>query len=92
MKARLDPQATAPESIKAMLALEQHVRNCGPEHSLIHLVKLRASQINGCAFCIHMHTRDARAEGETEERLYLVSAWQESPPVFPAQRVRYVPR
>lgn len=79
MQARLDPFKTAPESMSAMLALEEHVRNCGLEYSLIELVKTRASQINGCAFCVHMHTRDARAAGETEERLYLLSAWRESP-------------
>jgi len=79
MQARLDPFKTAPESMNAMLALEEHVRNCGLEYSLIELVKTRASQINGCAFCVHMHTRDARKAGETEERLYLLSAWRESP-------------
>lgn len=79
MQARLDPFKTAPESMRAMLALEEHVRSCGLEHELIDLVKTRASQINGCAFCVHMHTRDARAHGETEERLYLLSAWRESP-------------
>lgn len=79
MQARLDPYKAAPESMRAMFALEEHVRDCGLEYSLIELVKTRASQINGCAFCVHMHTRDARAAGETEERLYLLSAWRESP-------------
>lgn len=79
MKPRLDALAAAPDTLKAMLALEEHVRGSGLEHSLIHLVKTRASQINGCAYCVHMHTRDARAQGETEERLYLLSAWRESP-------------
>lgn len=79
MQARLDPFKTAPESMRAMLALEEHVRSCGLERELIDLVKTRASQINGCAFCVHMHTRDARTHGETEERLYLLSAWRESP-------------
>lgn len=86
MKSRLDSFAAAPESMKAMLALENHVRGCGLEHSLIELVKTRASQINGCAYCIHMHTRDARAAGETEERLYLLSAWRESPLYTPRER------
>ncbi len=86
MKSRLDPLTTAPDSLKAMLALEEHVRASGLEHSLIHLVKTRASQINGCAYCIHMHTREARAEGETEERLYLLSAWRESPLYTPRER------
>lgn len=79
MKPRLDPFSAAPESMQAMLALEEHVRNSGLEHSLIELVKIRSSQINGCAYCIHMHTRDARARGESEERLYLLDAWRESP-------------
>ncbi len=86
MKSRLDYFAAAPESMRAMLTLEHQVRNSGLEHSLIHLVKTRASQINGCAFCVHMHTRDARAAGETEERLYLLSAWRESPLYTPRER------
>jgi AhpD family alkylhydroperoxidase len=73
------PYKLFPEAIKAMTALETAVKNSGLEHSLIHLVKLRASQINGCAYCIHMHATDARAQGETEMRLYMLSAWRESP-------------
>jgi AhpD family alkylhydroperoxidase len=65
--------------MKAVEALETTVVESGLEPSLIELVKTRASQINGCAFCIHMHTKDARARGETEERLYLLNAWRESP-------------
>ncbi len=65
--------------MKAMGALEAAVAGSGLEKSLIELVKTRASQINGCAFCVHMHTKDARALGETEERLYVLSAWRESP-------------
>jgi AhpD family alkylhydroperoxidase len=79
MQARLNPYTTAPETIKAAVALETQLAGSGLEESLFHLVKTRASQINGCAFCVHMHTRDARAHGETEERLYLLSAWRESP-------------
>ncbi len=79
MKPRLIPLNTAPEVIQPMLDLENYIRTCGLEMSLIELVKLRASQINECAFCIHMHTRDARAAGESEERLYLLNAWRESP-------------
>lgn len=79
MKMRLNFSVAAPNAMKAMLDFENYVRNSGLEHSLIELVKTRASQINGCAYCIHMHTRDARASGETEERLYLLSAWRESP-------------
>ncbi len=79
MKSRLIPLNTAPEAIQAMLNLENYVRNCGLETSLIELVKIRASQLNQCAFCIHMHTKDARAAGETEERIYLLNGWHESP-------------
>jgi AhpD family alkylhydroperoxidase len=62
-----------------MLGLERFVRGCGLEHPLLELVKTRASQINGCAYCIDMHTKDARAAGETEQRLYGLSAWREAP-------------
>ncbi len=79
MKPRLNPYAVAPELVAAMMAMEKAVVESGLEHSLIELVKTRASQMNGCAFCIHMHTADARAAGETEERLYLLNAWRESP-------------
>jgi AhpD family alkylhydroperoxidase len=68
-----------PELMKGMFTLEQSVRASGLEHSLIHLVKMRASIINGCAFCIDMHSKDARALGETEQRLYGLSAWRETP-------------
>ncbi|MFV3128273.1 carboxymuconolactone decarboxylase family protein [Niveispirillum sp. KHB5.9] len=78
MTARLNFYAAAPETIQAMLDLSAKVENCGLEHSLMELVKTRASQINRCAYCIHMHTKDARAHGETEERLYLLDAWRES--------------
>jgi AhpD family alkylhydroperoxidase len=79
MKARLNPNEAAPEAMQAMLALEAHVKRCGLEPGLIELVKMRASQINGCAFCLDMHSRDARARGESEQRLYLPDAWPESP-------------
>jgi AhpD family alkylhydroperoxidase len=79
MKARLNPYQAAPEEMKALMALENAIQASGLEPSLIDLVKTRASQINGCAFCIHMHTRDARARGESETRLYLLDAWRESP-------------
>lgn len=79
MKPRLDPMTAAPKIMQAMLDLESSVMSSGLEQSLIELVKTRASQINGCAFCIHMHTRDARTHGETEERLYLLDAWREAP-------------
>src|SRR5918912_1690796 len=79
MTPRLDASKASPEAMKAMLALEAYVRGCGLEPKLIELVKTRASQINGCAYCLDMHTRDARALGETEQRLYLLPAWRESP-------------
>ncbi len=79
METRLDPRKAAPEAYRAMLALESAVRATGLESSLLDLIKLRASQINGCAFCIDMHSKDLRAEGESEERLYLLDAWREAP-------------
>jgi AhpD family alkylhydroperoxidase len=79
MKPRLNPFQVAPDTLKALGALEAQVQGSGLEQSLIELVKTRASQINGCAFCINMHTQDARKHGETEQRLYLLNAWQESP-------------
>jgi AhpD family alkylhydroperoxidase len=79
MKSRLNPYHVAPDAINALSALETQVQASGLEKSLIELVKTRASQINGCAFCINMHTQDARKNGETEQRLYLLDAWRESP-------------
>jgi AhpD family alkylhydroperoxidase len=70
---------TAPDAYAAVSSVERYIRGCGLEKSLIELVKLRASQINGCAYCLDMHARDARKGGETEQRLYLLSAWRESP-------------
>ncbi|MCZ2075703.1 MAG: carboxymuconolactone decarboxylase family protein [Bryobacterales bacterium] len=79
MQARLDHATLAPEAARAMWEVEHYVRRCGLETSLLELVRLRASQINGCAFCVDMHTKDARAAGETEQRLYAVSVWEEAP-------------
>lgn len=76
---RLDYRAANPKAFQAMLGLEAHIHRCGLDPLLIELVKTRASQINGCAFCIDMHTRDARSKGETEARLYLLDAWEEAP-------------
>ena len=80
---RIDYKKVAPDVIEAMQGLEECVykegRKAGLEKSILHLVKLRASQINGCAWCIDMHTKDARAEGETEQRLYLIPAWRDAP-------------
>ena len=78
LKSRIDYNV-APGAYKAMLGLETYVRQSGLEPSLLELVKLRVSQINGCAYCIDMHTKDARAGGETEQRLYALSAWRETP-------------
>ncbi len=79
MEPRLKSAEVAPEGYRAMVNLDRYVRSCGLEHALLELVKIRVSQINGCAFCIDMHTKDARAEGETEQRIYALSAWQETP-------------
>jgi AhpD family alkylhydroperoxidase len=72
--------------MQVMVEAEKAVSEAGLEYSLYELVRIRASQINGCAYCIHMHTRDARKAGETEERLYLVAAWRESPLFTPRER------
>lgn len=69
----------APDGFKAMLGLETYVRRSGIDHGLLELVKTRVSQINRCAFCMDMHTKDARANGETEQRLYALQAWRETP-------------
>lgn len=79
MKPRLNPYQAAPEAMNVVAALESYLQKCGIEPGLLELVKVRASQINGCAYCLHMHTGDARAKGESEERLYLLDAWRESP-------------
>ena len=79
MQPRIEYAKAAPDAMTAMLGLETYVRLCGLERSLLELVKLRASQINGCAYCVDMHTKDARAEGETEQRIYAVSVWDETP-------------
>ena len=76
---RIDYKSVAPEGYKALSGLETYVKHCGLERTLIELVKLRASQLNGCAYCIDMHTKDARAQGETEQRLYALAAWRETP-------------
>jgi AhpD family alkylhydroperoxidase len=74
-----DYYKAAPDVINGMMAFEKAVANSGLEKSLLELIKMRASQINGCAFCLDMHSKDARAAGETEARLYLLNAWRESP-------------
>jgi AhpD family alkylhydroperoxidase len=79
MEARLNYPTLAPEPLKLMYAMEKYLGGSGLERGLIELVKIRASQINGCAYCIDMHTQDARAEGETERRIYALNAWRETP-------------
>jgi AhpD family alkylhydroperoxidase len=69
----------APDAYHALSGVEAYIRGCGLEKKLVELVKMRASQINGCAFCLDMHSRDARRDGETEQRLYLLNAWREAP-------------
>ena len=79
MQARIDYRKFSPEPLKALLAVESYLLQSGLEPKLLHLIKLRASQINGCAYCIDMHWKDARALDETEQRLYGLDAWRESP-------------
>lgn len=79
MQQRLSYAEVAPEGVEILRRLESYVRNSGLEANMLELVKLRASQINGCAYCIDMHTKDARTHGESEQRLYAVGAWHEAP-------------
>jgi AhpD family alkylhydroperoxidase len=76
----------APEAYRAMSGLQQFVNSSGIEDALLHLIYLRASYINGCAYCVDMHTKDARAAGETEQRLYAVPVWRETPFFTPRER------
>jgi len=86
MHPRIDLLKASPEAIKPMYAIKAYLKNCGLEHSLLLLVKMRASQINGCAYCLDMHTKDALAAGETAQRLFLLDAWEEAP--FYSERER----
>jgi AhpD family alkylhydroperoxidase len=86
MQMRIDAAKVAPDAYRAMLTLEAAVRKTGLDTNLLDLVRLRASQINGCAYCIDMHSKDLKAEGESEERLYLLNAWREAP--FYSERER----
>ncbi|HZD51272.1 MAG TPA: carboxymuconolactone decarboxylase family protein [Silvibacterium sp.] len=79
MEQRLNYAKTSAAGYRAMMGLEAYLQECGLEELLIHLIKLRASQINGCAFCLDMHWKDLRAIGETEQRLYSLDAWRECP-------------
>lgn len=78
MSERLNPYKAAAGGFKLMMDMEKYLGGCGLEQSLIELVKMRASQINGCAFCLDMHSKDARKNGETEQRLYVLPAWRET--------------
>jgi AhpD family alkylhydroperoxidase len=86
MSGRFDYAKVCPDAFAAMRAMERYVRASGLERSLLELVKVRASQLNGCAYCLDMHAKDARAAGETEQRLYVLSAWREAP--FYSERER----
>lgn len=79
MRPRIEYENVAPGAVAAMLGLEDYVHRSGLEPSLLELVKVRASQINGCAYCADMHTRDARRQGEAEQRLHTIFAWRETP-------------
>ncbi len=79
MRSRIEFAKASPKLLEAMRPLTNYINNCGLEPSLIDLVMIRASQINGCAYCIDMHTKDARARGETEQRIYELNAWRETP-------------
>ncbi|HWF46683.1 MAG TPA: carboxymuconolactone decarboxylase family protein, partial [Bryobacteraceae bacterium] len=86
MAQRLNYAKVFPEGVNAVLNLEKVIRGSGLEPELLELMKIRASQLNGCAYCIDMHTKDARASGETEQRIYALSAWQETPFFTPRER------
>jgi len=86
MAARMNYAKAFPEGLHAVLGVEKAIQGSGLEASLIELMKTRASQLNGCAYCIDMHTKDARAAGETEQRLYALSAWRETPFFTPRER------
>ncbi len=79
MQPRIDFNKASPEAVRAVYALEKFIQTSGISRHLIHLIKLRASQLNGCAYCIDMHVKEARKDGESEQRLHLLSAWRESP-------------
>jgi len=86
MKARIDLMHVNPGVMQAMLGLERQVRQAGFDHKLLDLVRMRASQINRCAYCLDMHSKDTRANGETEQRLYGLEAWRETPYYSPRER------
>jgi AhpD family alkylhydroperoxidase len=83
---RLAYPKVAPDAFRAMLALEEYARSSGIDPMLLHLVKLRASYLNGCAYCVDMHSKEARASGETEQRIYAIAVWRETPFFTPRER------
>src|SRR3954471_21743964 len=86
MQARIDLTKLSHEPLNALRGIEAFLAGSGLEQSILHLVKMRASQINGCAYCLDMHSKDARALGETEQRLYALNAWHETPFYSPRER------
>jgi AhpD family alkylhydroperoxidase len=86
MKPRIDMARVAPKALKAMMTFQAQVNAASIDHSLDLLIKMRVSQINGCAYCLDMHSKDARAAGETEQRLYLLNAWRETNLFTPKER------
>lgn len=86
MEIRMDYTKVQPEALQTLLKLEGYVKKSGLDIKLWELIKIRASQINGCAYCINMHTKEARTTGETEQRLYMLSAWREAPFYTEAER------
>jgi AhpD family alkylhydroperoxidase len=86
MQQRLAAGRIAPDGYKVMQAFQAYVTGCGLEPLLLELIKIRASQINGCAFCLAMHTKDARKLGESDERMHLLDAWEEAPVFSPRER------
>ena len=86
MTVRIDAVHAAPDALRAMLALQRYVDSTGLDHRLVELVKLRASYMNGCAYCVDMHSKDARAAGENEQRIYAIPVWRETPFFTPRER------
>lgn len=86
MSQRLDYHKVSPQGVAPLRQLESYISDCGIEHSLLELVKTRASQINGCAYCLDMHSKTLRKNGESEQRLYLLNGWRESPLYTPRER------
>lgn len=89
MTPRIDYPTLVPEAFKAVLGVERYARNSSIEKSLLHLIKLRASYLNGCAYCVDMHTKEARHDGETEQRLYGIPVWREMPFFTPRERAAF---